>query len=85
MPQLKIIAGGPEVSFEPERIFNECPQIDYIVMGEGEKVFVNLVNALQQNSEPPAHVAFKRMGTLSAAVARPWLLIWMCLNLLIRI
>lgn len=38
MPQLKIIAGGPEVSFEPERIFNECPQIDYIVMGEGEEV-----------------------------------------------
>lgn len=62
MPQLKIIAGGPEVSFEPERIFNECPQIDYIVMGEGEEVFVSLINALQQNSEPPAHVAFKKDG-----------------------
>lgn len=85
MPQLKIIAGGPEVSFEPERIFNECPQIDYIVMGEGEEVFVNLINALQQNSEPPVHVAFKRMGALSAAAARPWLPIWMCLNLLILI
>mgnify|MGYP000496206113 FL=1 len=62
MSQLKIIAGGPEVSFEPERIFNECPQIDYIVMGEGEEVFVSLINALQQNSEPPAHVAFKKDG-----------------------
>lgn len=62
MPQLKIIAGGPEVSFEPERIFNECPQIDYIVMGEGEEVFVSLIKALQQNSEPPAHVAFKKDG-----------------------
>ena len=62
MPQLKIIAGGPEVSFEPERIFNECPQIDYIVMGEGEEVFASLINALQRNSEPPAHVAFKKDG-----------------------
>jgi radical SAM superfamily enzyme YgiQ (UPF0313 family) len=85
MPQLKIIAGGPEVSFEPGRIFNECPQIDYIVMGEGEEVFVSLINALQQNSEPLHILPLKRMVALSAAAARPWLPIWMCLNLLILI
>lgn len=31
-------------------------------MGEGEEVFVSLINALQQNSESPAHVAFKKDG-----------------------
>ena len=85
MPQLKIIAGGPEVSFEPERIFNECPQIDYIVMGEGEEVFVSLKTPCSKTASRLHTLPLKRMGALSAVAARPWLLIWMCLNLLILI
>lgn len=66
-PQVKIIAGGPEVAFEPERIFEECPQIDYIVMGEGEEVFVQLIHALQNGDAIPEHVAYKQNGKVIAA------------------
>lgn len=66
MPQLKIVAGGPEVAFDPQRIFAECPQIDYIVMGEGEKVFVNLINALRDEIALPQHIAYKKDGAVIA-------------------
>lgn len=62
MPQLKIVCGGPEVSFAPERIFSECPQIDYIVMGEGEETFVKLMQGLECCGEMPEHVAYKYGG-----------------------
>lgn len=45
LPQVKIIAGGPHPTIYPEETLNlGC--IDYVVMGEGEKVFLNLVNSL---------------------------------------
>ncbi len=59
MPKLKIVAGGPEVAIDPGRIFDECHQIDYIVMGEGEEVFVNLINALRDETTLPQHVSYK--------------------------
>ena len=66
MPQVKIVAGGPEVSFEPQRIFGECPQIDYIIMGEGEETFVQLVRALADGGEVPEHVAYQKDGKVIA-------------------
>ena len=66
MPQVKIVAGGPEVSFDPQRIFGECPQIDYIIMGEGEETFVQLVHALADGGEVPEHVAYKKDGKVIA-------------------
>lgn len=67
MSQLKIVCGGPEVSFAPERIFNECQEIDYIVMGEGEETFVELVRALACGGKIPAHVAYKCDGKVVAS------------------
>ena len=66
MPQVKIVVGGPEVSFNPERIFAECPQIDYIIMGEGEETFVKLMHALADGGEVPEHVAYKKDGAVIA-------------------
>lgn len=38
-PGCKVILGGPEVSFCPEQVLNECPQVDYILAGEGRGPF----------------------------------------------
>lgn len=36
-----IILGGPEVSYNPEEIMKENPEIDGIIIGEGEKILLN--------------------------------------------
>ncbi len=41
-PGLKILLGGPEVSFEPETLLSLNPFIDGILLGEGEAVAHNL-------------------------------------------
>ena len=38
-PKLQIIVGGPEVSYHPEQILTENPNIDYVMCGEGEETF----------------------------------------------
>lgn len=42
-PDLKIILGGPEVSFDGKDILKDHPFIDFIVYGEGEKSFKELI------------------------------------------
>ena len=44
----KVVMGGPHVTFVPERTFKECPYIDFIVRGEGEITFKELVDALEK-------------------------------------
>ena len=45
-PDIKIILGGPEVSFTADEILNRCTAIDYVVQGEGEEAFYQLISAL---------------------------------------
>ena len=39
-PQIKIVLGGPEVTYTARRILEHHPYIDYIVQGEGEEAFM---------------------------------------------
>ncbi len=48
---VKIMIGGPHVTFTPERTLKECPYIDYVVRGEGEIIFKNLVTALEKGQD----------------------------------
>lgn len=41
-PQVKIWAGGPEVSYHAEQFLEENPAVDLVMQGEGEKTFVSL-------------------------------------------
>lgn len=50
LPEVKIILGGPEVSFDAEKIMADHPYIDYIVRGEGEVTFRELLEKLLQLS-----------------------------------
>ncbi|MDX2480547.1 MAG: DUF4080 domain-containing protein [Desulfuromusa sp.] len=46
-PQLKIVLGGPEISFEEETFFSSCP-VDGLICGEGEIVLQSLLSAWQK-------------------------------------
>jgi radical SAM superfamily enzyme YgiQ (UPF0313 family) len=45
-PDIIIILGGPEVSFESKKLLSVFPQIDMIIKGEGEITLLELLNAL---------------------------------------
>lgn len=49
-PGIKIVLGGPEVSYEPESILNDYNYIDYVVSGEGEIRFRQLLQYLKDQS-----------------------------------
>lgn len=46
-PELKILLGGPEVSFDIENIMKDNKSIDFIIYGEGEETFRDfIINSL---------------------------------------
>lgn len=47
MPEVTIVLGGPEVSYDTEYWMNRLPEVDFIVMGEGEETFHHLLKELQ--------------------------------------
>lgn len=46
LPDTLIVLGGPEVSYDPEKIMQDCPDVDYIIQGEGENTLRLLLQAL---------------------------------------
>lgn len=48
MPQVRVALGGPEVSYEVQELLTKNPFVDFIIIGEGELVFKNLVSFLQK-------------------------------------
>lgn len=46
LPETKIILGGPEVSYDSNHWLRKVPEIDYIIMGEGEVSFKELLHFL---------------------------------------
>lgn len=46
-PELKIVLGGPEVSYDTEYWMERLPEVDFIVMGEGEETFDHLLTEIQ--------------------------------------
>lgn len=55
-PDLKIILGGPEVSFDGENLLTENSFLDFIVYGEGEETFKELIEHLIQENEDYAEI-----------------------------
>lgn len=52
MPDTRIILGGPEVSFDSEKILMDNPAVDFIITGEGESPFPELLNRLLTGKAP---------------------------------
>ncbi|MEK3881941.1 B12-binding domain-containing radical SAM protein [Paenibacillus sp. PL2-23] len=46
-PDLKIVLGGPEVSYDTEYWMERLPEVDFIVVGEGEETFHHLLSEIE--------------------------------------
>ena len=46
LPDTVLVAGGPEVSFCSRQVMEDCPEIDYVISGEGERPFSLLMDRL---------------------------------------
>ncbi len=47
-PNISIIFGGAAPTFMPQYFFKVCPALDYVVKGEGEETFLELVSLLSK-------------------------------------
>ena len=51
MPGCRILLGGPEVSYDSADIMKKNPLVDFIVFGEGEETFRQLMDCLSGNRD----------------------------------
>ena len=49
-PNIKIVLGGPEVSYNSKELIQKNTFIDYICLGEGEEAFPNLIKYITNNN-----------------------------------
>ena len=64
LPNIKIILGGPEVSYNYKNLLQEHKSIDYIIVSGGEKVFSKILKAFSNNksSDTVNGIAFLSSG-----------------------
>lgn len=46
LPEVLVVLGGPEVSADAASVLEECPAVDYIIQGEGDESFSELLEQL---------------------------------------
>jgi radical SAM superfamily enzyme YgiQ (UPF0313 family) len=63
-PSIRIIAGGYRPSILPERVFEQIPDIDLIVLGEGEKTMLDVLASYTNgtNSDSIPGISYKNNG-----------------------
>ena len=49
-PEITIIAGGEHVSALPEYVLSNCPELDFIAIGEGDETITEIANALKNKT-----------------------------------
>lgn len=73
MPDVKIVLGGPEVSYDTEYWMERLPAVDFIVFGEGEETFHHLLTEL--SGESKFHyvfgLAYRKKGEVVINPGRP--------------
>ncbi|GAB4273403.1 MAG: hypothetical protein Kow0029_13060 [Candidatus Rifleibacteriota bacterium] len=76
LPGIRIILGGPEVSYSYEKILNQLPDIDFIVRGEGEETLEELLQVMiaGQSAKNVAGIAFSDSGRVYATEERKLLM-----------
>lgn len=62
---VKIVLGGPEVTYQSEKILRENSSIDYVIIGEGEETFPQLMDFIENSNAEydyiniPEHVSYR--------------------------
>ncbi|MFZ3101427.1 MAG: B12-binding domain-containing radical SAM protein [Desulfitobacteriaceae bacterium] len=52
LPKVRFVLGGPEVTFETQELMYKNPELDAVVQGEGEGVFLELLRAWKAGGDP---------------------------------
>lgn len=68
LPNCVLVLGGPEVSFNAAQVLTDNPEIDYIVQGEGDMVFVELVEYLASEHALPLPACVSKQGQIQTEV-----------------
>lgn len=70
-PSLPIAVGGPHPSLHPELV--KRPQVDFLVRGEGEQPFLELITALKEGADYSniQNLCYKKDGEFVANPVRP--------------
>ena len=67
-PRVKIVFGGVSATFLWKHFLTHFPQVDYVVLGEGEYTFLNLIQCLESGDEQKtadiAGLAFRKDGKI---------------------
>jgi radical SAM superfamily enzyme YgiQ (UPF0313 family) len=73
MPNVKIVLGGPEVSYDTADWMRRLPQADFIVMGEGEETFRDLLRQIagEQKYHLVFGLAYRKEGEPDAVIMPP--------------
>jgi len=65
-PHIKIVLGGPEVSFDGAKLLSECTYVDCVVCGEGEVAFPGVINHYVNGGKmPKAGVVYRKDGEIT--------------------
>jgi anaerobic magnesium-protoporphyrin IX monomethyl ester cyclase len=72
-PELVTVIGGPHVSFDADNILLRNRQVDYIVRGEGEITFTELLGRLNEGkaADGVAGISYRANGGVTHAPDRP--------------
>ena len=72
-PGLILIAGGVHVSIVPENFLEQCPEIDYLVVGEGEHTTLELLDALRNGraTDAIAGIGYRKDDAVVITPRRP--------------
>jgi radical SAM superfamily enzyme YgiQ (UPF0313 family) len=75
-PKVKIVFGGVTPTFLWKHFLTHFPEIDFVVIGEGEYTFLNLVKCLENSKDHPIEkirgIAFRKAGkVVRTAPAEP--------------
>lgn len=50
-PNCKVYVGGPYATIAVEHILNNCPSIDYLMVGDGDESFPQLIDCVKNNKD----------------------------------
>ena len=49
-PEMIIVVGGPEVSYDAEEFLEKCPEADFVISGEGDAAFPLLLSQIVEGT-----------------------------------
>ena len=56
LPKIRIFWGGPEVSFDAKKVLSENPDVEFVIRGEGESTFQEVMGCFLQKEYDLSHI-----------------------------